>query len=216
MIAWLLDGPEAGYTVPLPDPGEPKRAILETYTKEYSAEYQAQALIDLARRMRPRIGDLEGRPKIVIRTSHHTHNVIGTGRTTRRSSTPTPAARRWTTRSCTSSRSRWRTAPGTTSRSYAPERAATAGHHPAVAKDQHSRGPGVDPPLPRPRPGQAAFGGRVGDHPADGTVITEEIAVADAHPAGARPFAREQYIAKFRTLADGVIAATSRTSSSTR
>jgi 2-methylcitrate dehydratase len=37
-------------------------------------------------------------------------------------------------------------------------------------------------------------------------VITEEIAVADAHPAGARPFARDQYIAKFRTLADGVIA----------
>ena len=41
----------------------------------------------------------------------------------------------------------------------------------------------------------------------DGTVITDEIAVADAHPAGSRPFAREQYIAKFRTLADGVIAA---------
>jgi 2-methylcitrate dehydratase len=39
-----------------------------------------------------------------------------------------------------------------------------------------------------------------------GSVITDEIAVADAHPLGARPFAREQYIAKFRSLADGVIA----------
>jgi len=29
--------------------------------------------------------------------------------------------------------------------------------------------------------------------------------VADAHPAGARPFAREQYVAKFRTLAEGLI-----------
>jgi len=38
-----------------------------------------------------------------------------------------------------------------------------------------------------------------------GTMISEEIAVADAHPAGARPFGREQYITKFRTLADGVI-----------
>ena len=47
VIAWLLGGPEAGYTVPLPAPGEPKQAILETYTKEHSAEYQAQALIDL-------------------------------------------------------------------------------------------------------------------------------------------------------------------------
>ena len=38
----------------------------------------------------------------------------------------------------------------------------------------------------------------------DGTTISEELAVADAHPAGARPFARKQYVAKFRTLADGV------------
>lgn len=30
-------------------------------------------------------------------------------------------------------------------------------------------------------------------------------AVADAHTAGARPFARQQYIAKFRTLTDGII-----------
>jgi len=39
----------------------------------------------------------------------------------------------------------------------------------------------------------------------DGTVITDEIAVADAHPLGARPFAREQYINKFRTLAAGLV-----------
>ena len=37
-----------------PEAGEPKRAILDTYTKEHSAEYQSQALIDLARRMRGR------------------------------------------------------------------------------------------------------------------------------------------------------------------
>ena len=30
--------------------------------------------------------------------------------------------------------------------------------------------------------------------------------MADAHPLGARPFARPQYIAKFRSLADGVVA----------
>src|SRR5690606_40265433 len=56
-IAWLLSGPEARYHVPLPEPGEPKRAILETYTKEHSAEYQSQALIDLARRMGEKIAD---------------------------------------------------------------------------------------------------------------------------------------------------------------
>jgi hypothetical protein len=50
-IAWLLGGPSAEYTVPLPEKDEPKRAVLDTYTKEHSAEYQSQALIDLARRL---------------------------------------------------------------------------------------------------------------------------------------------------------------------
>ena len=34
-----------------PTPGEAKRAILDSYTKEHSAEYQAQAWIDLARKL---------------------------------------------------------------------------------------------------------------------------------------------------------------------
>ena len=78
-IAWMLGGPEAEYHVPLPEHGEPKRAILETYTKEHSAEYQSQALIDLARRMKPKIGDTGRVRDILIHTSHHTHYVIGTG-----------------------------------------------------------------------------------------------------------------------------------------
>src|SRR5579872_362013 len=79
VIAWLLDGPEAEYSVPLPAPGEPKRAILDSFTKEHSAEYQAQALIEIAFRMRGQIKDLEKVEKITIHTSHHTHAVIGTG-----------------------------------------------------------------------------------------------------------------------------------------
>src|ERR1700730_13329365 len=55
VIAWVLDGPDAQYEVPLPAPGEPKRAILESFTKEHSAEYQEQALSDLAFRMSGRI-----------------------------------------------------------------------------------------------------------------------------------------------------------------
>src|SRR5690606_4827325 len=46
---------------------------------EHSAEYQSQALIDLARRLGPKIGDLSRVESIVILTSHHTHYVIGTG-----------------------------------------------------------------------------------------------------------------------------------------
>jgi 2-methylcitrate dehydratase len=36
IIAWLLDGPSGEYTVYLPEPGEPKRGILETYTKAFA------------------------------------------------------------------------------------------------------------------------------------------------------------------------------------
>ena len=56
------------YEVPLPAPGEPKRAILDSYTKEHSAEYQSQALIDLAFRMRG-----EDRRSATDREDHHPH-----------------------------------------------------------------------------------------------------------------------------------------------
>ncbi|MEL6212296.1 MAG: MmgE/PrpD family protein, partial [Pseudomonadota bacterium] len=89
VIAYILNGRtardkgespyEPTYHVPLPGPGETKRAILETYTKEHSAEYQSQALIDLAFRMGKQIDDFDKVKSIVLHTSHHTHYVIGTG-----------------------------------------------------------------------------------------------------------------------------------------
>ena len=70
----------------VPRPATPSRcrarakrsAILDTYTKEHSAEYQAQALIDLARKLGGQIEDLSKIKRVVIHTSHHTHYVIGT------------------------------------------------------------------------------------------------------------------------------------------
>ena len=59
VIARVLSGPEKEYSVPLPDKHEEKKAILETYTKEHSAEYQSQALIDLARRLNKKVDNIE-------------------------------------------------------------------------------------------------------------------------------------------------------------
>ena len=39
----------------------------------------------------------------------------------------------------------------------------------------------------------------------DGRKIQDEISVADAHPAGSRPFARINYIEKFITLTKGIV-----------
>src|SRR5699024_11001570 len=56
-------------------------------------------------------------------------------------------------------------------------------------------------------PDEKAFGGRAEITLTDGSVITAEIAVADAHPLGARPFVRANYEHKFRTLAEPVLSA---------
>ena len=206
VIAWLLGGSEASYTVPLPAPGEPKHAILETYTKEHSAEYQAQALIDLARRLRVRNGGTGKISKIVIYTSHHTHHVIGSGSGDPQKYDP-KASRETLDHSLpyifavALQDGAWHHI-----KSYAKERAA----RPDTVELWQKITTVEDPEWTRryhdPDPAKRAFGGRAEITLTDGTVITEEIAVADAHPSGARPFAREHYVAKFAALADRVIA----------
>ena len=53
-----------------------------------------------------------------------------------------------------------------------------------------------------------AFGGRLEVTLNSGEVIIDELAVANAHPAGAKPFRRENYIQKFRTLTEGIVSKT--------
>jgi 2-methylcitrate dehydratase len=205
-IAWMLEGPNAEYQVPLPEPGESKRAILQTYTKEHSAEYQSQALIDLARRMAPRIGDTGRIRDITILTSHHTHFVIGTGANDPQKLDPR-ASRETLDHSimyifAVALQDRgWHH-----ERSYAPERAA----RPDTVALWHKIRTVEDPEWTRryhsQNPNEKAFGGRVVITFEDGSVLEDEIAFADAHPLGAEPFKRDNYIAKFRSLADGVVA----------
>ncbi|MGB8210467.1 MAG: 2-methylcitrate dehydratase PrpD [Mycobacterium sp.] len=205
VIAWLLGGPERTYQVPLPAPGEAKRAILDSYTKEHSAEYQSQAPIDLARRLRQRIGDLEQIATIVLHTSHHTHYVIGTG-----SGDPQkfdPDASRETLDHSLPYIFAVALQDGTWhhEHSYAPERA----HRPDTVELWHKISTVEDPEWTRRYhsndPAEKAFGARAEVTLKSGDVIIDELAVADAHPLGARPFEREQYIGKFTNLADGVV-----------
>ncbi|ATA27500.1 2-methylcitrate dehydratase [Mycobacterium lepraemurium] len=205
VIAWLLSGPEHTYRVPLPEPGEPKRAILDSYTKEQSAEYQSQALIDLARRMRERIGDLNQIATIVLHTSHHTHYVIGTG-----AGDPQkfdPDASRETLDHSVMYIFAVALQDGTWhhERSYAPERA----HRPDTVELWRKISTVEDPEWTRryhsTDPSDKAFGARAVVTLKSGEVIVDELAVADAHPLGARPFERTQYVGKFHELAEGVV-----------
>jgi len=207
VIAWLLDGPDARYEVPLPGRGESRVAILDTYTKEHSAEYQAQAWIDLARKLKNEHPELSADTinRAVLHTSHHTHYVIGSGANDPQKYDPT-ASRETLDHSIpyiftvALQDGQWHH-----ERSYAPERAqradtvalwqrVTTVEDPEWTRRYHSNDIS-----------EKAFGGRVEIELTDGSRIVEEIAVADAHPLGARPFARAQYVNKFRELAEGVL-----------
>ncbi|TLF79262.1 2-methylcitrate dehydratase PrpD [Nocardia cyriacigeorgica] len=205
VIAWLLGGPDAEYEVPLPGPGEPKLAILDSYTKEHSAEYQSQAPIDLARRMRSRIGDLDQIASIVLHTSHHTHVVIGTG-----SGDPQkfdPHASRETLDHSVPYIFAVALQDGSWhhERSYAPERAQRPDTIALWRKISTVEDPEWTRRYHSSDPGEKAFGARAVVTLKSGETITDELAVADAHPLGARPFAREQYIEKFTILTEGVL-----------
>ena len=205
VIAWLLDGPDAEYAVALPAPGEAKRAILDSYTKEHSAEYQAQAWIDLARGLgaeHPELRSPDAVRAIVLHSSHHTHQVIGSGANDPQKYDP-GASRETLDHSLpyiftvALQDGAWHHVD-----SYLPERASRAD---TVAL-WHRVSTAEDPEWTRryhlPEP---SFGGRAEIEFADGSRLVAEIAVADAHPLGAHPFARADYVRKFRTLADGVL-----------
>ena len=205
VIAWLLGGPDKEYHVPLPGSGEAKRAILDSYTKEHSAEYQSQAPIDLARRMRSRVGDLDQIASIVLHTSHHTHVVIGTGSGDPQKFDPT--ASRETLDHSVMYIFAVALQDGTWhhEHSYASERAQRADTIELWNKISTREDPEWTRRYHSTDPDEKAFGARAEITLKSGEVIVDELAVADAHPIGARPFARDQYVAKFRTLAEGVI-----------
>jgi 2-methylcitrate dehydratase len=207
VIAWVLDGPQAHYQVPLPAPGEPKRAILDSFTKEHSAEYQSQALIDLAFRMREKIPDLEAVEKIIIHTSHHTHAVIGTGANDPQKMDP-HASRETLDHSImyifavALQDGRWHHVD-----SYAPKRATREDTGRLWHKIETREDPEWERRYLSTDPNELAFGGRVEVQLRDGTGLVDEMAVANAHPRGAKPFMREDYIRKFQTMTDGIITA---------
>lgn len=205
VIAYMLDGKDGKYEVPLPEKGEEKRAILETYTKEHSAEYQSQALIDLARKMKSQITNFDDIENIVIHTSHHTHYVIGTGSGDPQKMDP-KASRETLDHSImyifavALQDGEWHHV-----KSYAPERA----NRPDTVKLWHKISTVEDKQWTEwyheQDPNKKRFGGRVEITFKNGSKLVDELGVADAHPAGARPFKRADYIRKFDILTSDII-----------
>ena len=205
VIARILDGKNAKYNVPLPKKNEQKKAILETYTKEYSAEYQAQALIDIAKKLNKKIPDLKNIKKIDIYTSHHTHYVIGTGANDPQKMDP-KASRETLDHSImyivavALEDANWHHV-----KSYTKARA----NRKSTIKIWHNIKTHEDKKWTRkyhdPNPKNKSFGARVVITMNNGKKISEQLERADAHPYGARPFKRKDYIKKFKTLTDNIL-----------
>ena len=205
VIAYVLSGKDAEYTVPLPEKNEEKKAILETYTKEHSAEYQSQALIDLARSLNKKIKNVSEISKIEIHTSHHTHYVIGTGANDPQKMDPN-ASRETLDHSImyifavALEDGKWHHV-----KSYTPERARRTSTVELWNKIKTYEDKDWTIKYHDPNPANKCFGGKVSIFMKDGSKIVEERGVADAHPSGQRPFRRSNYIEKFNMLTDGII-----------
>jgi len=203
VIAWMLAGKDALYHVPLPAPGESPRQILETYTKEHSAEYQAQAIIDLAFRMRQHIDDWDAVERILLRTSHHTHTVIGSGANDPQKYDP-GATRETLDHSIpyilavALQDGRWHHVD-----SYTRERAARPDTVALWRTVETVEDPAWTAKYHDPDPNRKAFGGRVEITLQDGRVIADELEVANAHARGLHPFDRAKEIAKLDALTSG-------------
>ena len=205
VIARILDGKKANYKVPLPKKGETKKAILETYTKEYSAEYQSQALIDLAKKLKRKVKNLNQIKKIDIFTSHHTHYVIGTGANDPQKMDPN-ASRETLDHSImyifavALEDGTWHH-----EKSYTKTRAKRK----STLKIWRSIKTHEDKKWTKryhdPSPKKKAFGAKVVITLKNGKKIIEQQGVADAHPNGSRPFKRRNYINKFLTLTYGIL-----------
>jgi 2-methylcitrate dehydratase len=205
VLAWMLGGPEARHTIVLPEPGESPRLILESYPKAHSAEYQAQAIVDLAIELHGRL-DLAQVRGITLHTSDHTHRVIGTGSNDPQKLDP-EASRETLDHSImyilavALEDGRWHHEA-----SYARERA----RRPSTVALWHRIETREDPEWTAryhaDDPAERAFGGRLVVEMADGGTIEAAKAVADAHPNGARPWGRADFAAKLETLAEGVLA----------
>ncbi len=141
----------------------------------------------------------------MIHTSHHTHYVIGTGANDPQKMDP-KASRETLDHSImyifavALQDGTWHHVD-----SYTPKRAARADTVRLWHKIETTEDPEWTRRYRATDPNELSFGGRVEIFLRDGSKLVDEMAVANAHPLGAKPFGRDDYIRKFETMTDGII-----------
>lgn len=204
-IAWMLGGPDDHYTIELPEAGEAKNAILETWTKEHSAEYQAQAWIDLAITLHKEINNVDDIESIDILSSHHTHVVIGTG-----SKDPQkfdPNASRETLDHSLMYIFATALHDGTWHHldSYSRQKTRSDKIQRLWNKIQTKESSEWTQAYLHESPEKKSFGGQLIITFKNGDQLEASQKLANAHPLGQNPFKKEDYIRKFKSLTQGIL-----------
>ena len=162
-------------------------------------------MIDIAKKLNKRIRSNNQIKKIDIYTSHHTHYVIGTGANDPQKMDP-KASRETLDHSImyifavALEDGDWHHV-----KSYTKARA----NRKSTIKIWRSIKTYEDKKWTKkyhdPNPKKKCFGGRVIIKMKDGSKIEDQLGIADAHPNGKRPFKRENYINKFKTLTANIV-----------
>ena len=216
IIRRFLDGRDdvnAAYTIELINASQtPMRNILKTYPKEHAFEYQGQAIIDLALQMRERLPcddagnvDMGQIEKIILKTSYHTHHVIGTDANDPQKIDP-DAPRGTLDHSIMFAIARCiQTGEFHKDRTYQMSKEEKHALRDLMAKIETQFDQRWEDLYHDQDPNTQAYGGRMIITTTSTEQIADEKTRANAHPGGDTPWQRTHYIAKLTDYTKGLV-----------
>ncbi len=200
VFARFLGGTDFVAEIELPDAADYGQALRVSFPKVHEAQYQSQAMIDLALQLRDAFPDRRAIAKIEILTSRHIHNATGTA--WRVGAAPRPrldhdlsliVASVFETGSLVN--------PRDADFAARPEIVWLTDRIATVAEDSWSARSHLDDPA------RQSFGGMMRVILADGVEFAETIEWAERHPNRGRPWGEADYVARFGSIASPFVAA---------
>jgi|TARA_B110000503_G_scaffold6936_1_gene9422 2-methylcitrate dehydratase len=206
IIPILLHKENENIEISLPGANAPRDGILSTFTKEHSAGYHGNSIIDLAFLMRKKIKDLKEIKKVNIYSKKYTHIVMGSGSNDPEKYSP-EASRETLDHSAmyifavALEDGFWHHET-----SYSNERKTRAETLRLWRKIETFEDPEFNKKYYDEKdPLKKVQGAKVEITLNDGSIIVETLDFANAHPGGTTPFRRNEYINKMKPLINGFV-----------
>ena len=206
IIPILLKKNNDDLDIELPVGDEPRKGILGTFTKEHSAGYHGNSLIDIAFNMRKKIKDTKEISKINIHSKQYTHIVMGSGSNDKEKYSP-KATRETLDHSAmyifavALEDGEWHH-----EKSYSEERKNRKETVELWNKIETFESPEWNKKYyDEPDPLKKAQGAKVEIILNNGEKIIDSLEFANAHPSGKTPFGRPEYIKKMEPLFENMV-----------